>query len=145
MVMEAMQVARALAPHGIRVEVIDMRSARPLDVDTVAKSVRKTGHLLVMDTAWTSGGIAGELITCVVEREFAALCTAPQRIASPDHPVPTSHHMAEGCYPDAVQVYETIMALTATTLSPAASELVLMSIRRTGPHDVPDAKFAGPF
>jgi acetoin:2,6-dichlorophenolindophenol oxidoreductase subunit beta len=47
-VMETMQVARALAPHGIAVEVIDMRSARPLDVDTVAKSARKTGRESVL-------------------------------------------------------------------------------------------------
>lgn len=145
MALEAMQVARALAPHGIRIEVIDMRSVRPLDVDTVAKSVRKTGHLLVLDTAWTSGSIAGELITRVVEKEFSALRKAPMRIALPDHPAPTSHHMAEGYYPGAIQVYEAVSALTAATLSPAAHESVLVSIRHSGPHDVPNARFTGPF
>lgn len=145
MVMEAMQVARTLAPHGIGVEVIDMRSARPLDVDTVAKSVRKTGHLLVLDTAWTSGSVAGELITRVVEQEFDALRKAPMRMASPDHPVPTSHHMAETYYPDAVQVYETVAAITAITLPPERHESVLAALQRTGPHDVPNAKFTGPF
>ena len=144
-VVEAMQVARALAPHGLRIEVIDMRSASPLDVDTVAKSVRKTGHLLALDTAWTSGSVTGELITRVVEQEFGVLRKGPLRIALPDHPVPTSHYLAEGYYPDAVQVYEAIAALTATTLSPAAHESVLASIRPTGPHDVPNAKFTGPF
>jgi pyruvate dehydrogenase E1 component beta subunit len=145
MVVEAMQVARALAPHGLHVEVIDMRSASPLDVDTVAKSVRKTAHLLALDTAWTSGSVTGELITRVVGQEFSAFRKAPVRMASPDHPVPTSHYLAEGYYPDAVQVYEAITALTATTLSPAAHESVLASIQPTGPHDVPNAKFTGPF
>lgn len=145
MVMEAMQVARALAPLGIRIEVIDMRSANPLDVDTVAKSVKKTGHLLALDTAWTSGSVAGELITRVVETEFRALRKAPIRIASPDHPVPTSHHMAAGYYPGAIQVYEAIMALIAPSLSPAAHESVLASLRHSGPHDVPNARFTGPF
>ncbi|MHB1141713.1 MAG: alpha-ketoacid dehydrogenase subunit beta [Sulfuricaulis sp.] len=145
MVMEALLVARALAKHGIQVEVIDMRSARPLDVDAVSQSVRKTGHLLVLDTAWTSGSIAGELITRVVEREFGALRKAPVRIASPDYPVPTSHYMAEKYYPDAVQVYEAIMALTATALTLEQHESVLASIRHTGRHDVPNAKFTGPF
>lgn len=145
MVLEARQVARALAPHGIRIEVIDMRSARSLDVETVAKSVRKTGHLLVLDTAWSSGSVAGELITRVVEKEFCALRKAPMRIASPDYPVPTSHHMAEGYYPGAIQVYEAIRTLTAATLSPVAHESVLESIRHTGSHDVPNNKFTGPF
>lgn len=145
MVMEAMQVARALAPHGIRVEVVDMRSARPLDVDTVAKSVRKTGHLLVLDTAWTSGSVAGELVARVVEREFGALRKAPVRMASPDHPVPTSHHMAEVYYPDAVRVYEAISALTAASLAPEKHESVIATLRRAGPHDVPNVKFTGPF
>jgi len=145
MVMEAMQVARALVPHGIHIEVIDMRSANSLDVDTVAKSVRKTGHLMVLDTAWASGSVAGELITRVVEKEFRALRKAPIRIASPDHPVPTSHHMAEAYYPDAITIYEAIRVLTAATLSPAAHESVLASVRHSGPHDVPNAKFTGPF
>lgn len=145
MVMEAMQVARALAPHGIRIEVIDMRSARPLDVDAVAQSVRKTGHLLVLDTAWTSGSVAGELITQVVGKEFPAFRKAPVRIASPDYPVPTSHHMAAGYYPDGVRIYEAIAELTGLALSPATHESVLASVRHPGPHDVPDSKFTGPF
>ena len=145
MVMEALLTARALAKQGIHVGVIDMRSARPLDIDTVCQSVRKTGHLLVLDTAWTSGSLAGELITRVVGREFGALRKAPVRMASPDHPVPTSHHMAEGYYPGAVQIYEAIVALTAVTLTPEKHESVLASIRCTGPHDVPNAQFTGPF
>ncbi len=145
MVLEAMQLARALAPLGVRLEVIDMRSARPLDVDTVAKSVRKTGRLLVLDTGSASGSVAGELITRVVEREFSTLQKAPIRIASPDYPVPTSPHMAEGYYPGAIQVLGAIRALIDTALSSSTHETVLASIRHTGPHDVPNAKFAGPF
>ncbi len=145
MVMEAMQVARALAPHGIRVEVVDMRSARPLDVDTVAKSVRKTGHLLVLDTAWTTGGVAGELITRVVGREFGALRKPPARIALPDYPAPTSHHMAEEYYPDAIAVYEAIIEMLGLTLPAATHEAVLAIVRRSRPHDVPNMKFTGPF
>jgi pyruvate dehydrogenase E1 component beta subunit len=67
------------------------------------------------------------------------------RMASPDHPVPTSHHMAEVYYPDAVQVYEAIMALAGGTLAPDKHESVLAALRRTGPHDVPNARFTGPF
>lgn len=145
MVMEALLVARALAEHGVGVEVIDMRSASPLDVDTVAKSVRKTGHFLALDTAWASGSIAAELIARITAMEFAALRKAPQRIASPDHPVPTSHHMAEGYYPGALRIYEAIVALTAIALTPEKHGSVLASIRHTGPHDVPNAKFTGPF
>lgn len=145
MVMEALLAARALAKQGIGVEVIDMRSTSPMDIDTVANSVRKTGHLLALDTAWTSGSITAELITRVVSAEYKALRKAPQRIASPDHPVPTSHHMAEGYYPGAVQIYEAIMALTDATLTPEKHATVLASIRHTGPHDVPNAKFTGPF
>ncbi len=145
MVMEALLVARALAKHGINVEVIDMRSASPLDVETVATSVRKTGHLLALDTAWASGSVTAELITRITAKEFTALRKAPQRIASPDHPVPTSHHMAQGYYPGAVQVYEAIVALTAINLAPEKHQEVLAAIRHAGAHDVPHAKFTGPF
>jgi pyruvate dehydrogenase E1 component beta subunit len=145
MLMEALQVAHVLAQHGISVEVIDMRSARPLDVESVANSLRKTGLLLVLDTAWTSGSISGELIACVVAAEFAALRKAPQRIASPDHPVPTSHHMADGYYPDAVRVFEGIMTLTEIELPPPDRNEVLAALCHVGPRDVPGVKFAGSF
>ncbi len=145
MVMEALAVARALLPHGISVEVIDMRSARPLDVDTVAESVRKTGHLLVLDTAWTTGSVAGELITRVVGREFSALRKPPLRIALPDYPAPTSHHMAEEYYPDAVRVYEAIIETLGLMLPAEIHKAVHSIVRRSRPHDVPNMKFTGPF
>jgi hypothetical protein len=53
--------------------------------------------------------------------------------------------MAEVYYPDAVRVYEAITALTAANLAPEKHESVLATLRRTGPHDVPNVKFTGPF
>jgi len=66
-VVEAMRAARLLAETGIRAEVIDPVSLAPLDIDTIVASVRKTGRLLVVDSAWTNCGASAEIVAQVVE------------------------------------------------------------------------------
>jgi pyruvate dehydrogenase E1 component beta subunit len=143
--MEALQVARSLSPHGVEVEVIDMRSASPLDVDTVLESVRKTGLLAVFDTACSSGGIAGELIAQIACRGWSYLRRAPIRVALPDHPAPTSHYMSDEYYPDAAVMLRAIRELVGPELSPSAMDDVVQRTRPVGPLDVPNLSFTGPF
>ncbi|MBI3546726.1 MAG: alpha-ketoacid dehydrogenase subunit beta [Gammaproteobacteria bacterium] len=145
MVMEALHVAQAFAKHGIAVEVIDLRSASPLDTDTVLSSVKKTGLLIVADTARASGGITAELITRIVEQGFDHLRKPPTRIALPDHPAPTSHFLANGYYPDAVNIFEEICRIADIKLGADARAQILHDIRRINPHDVPNLAFTGPF
>ena len=145
MVMEALHVAHALAKHGIAVEVIDLRSASPLDAETVLDSVKKSGLLIVADTARATGGITAELITRIVERGFDYLRKPPVRIALPDHPAPTSHFLAIGYYPDAVNIFEEICRIADVKLAADVHEQILRDIRRTSPHDVPNVAFTGPF
>lgn len=145
MAVESLLAARALETQSIGLEVIDMRSARPLDVETVADSVRKTGRLLVADTAYTTGSIAGELISQIAEREFKSLKSAPVRVSSPDHPVPTSHFMADGYYPDAMTIADAALGLLGVTPQTIDYSRLQASLRRSGPLDVPNKNFKGPF
>lgn len=145
MVMEALHVARALAKHGIDVEVIDLRSANPLDSETVLASVKKTGLLIAADTASTSGSITAELVTRIVEQGFSALRKPPVRIALPNHPAPTSHFAADGYYPDGLTLFDAICRLADIQLPAGAREQVLKDLKRTTPHDVPNVAFTGPF
>lgn len=144
MVMEAMQAATELSSHGIEAEVIDMRSVRPLDIDSVLTSVKKTGRLLVADTGHLTNSIASELITCVVESEFNALKTAPIRIASPDYPVPTSHYAASDYYPEAVDIADSILRMFGDTVQ-VDTDTVLANLKRTIAKDIPNPEFRGPF
>lgn len=145
MAMEALLAARALESQSIKAEVIDMRSIRPLDIATVAKSVRKTGRLLVADTAFTTGSIAAELISKISEQEFASLKSAPKRIASPDHPVPTSHFMADGYYPDALTIADAVLEVYGTDRDAINHSQLRTILRREGLLDVPNKSFKGPF
>ena len=144
MVVEGLRCAEALKDFGIEIEVIDMRSARPLDIQTVAESIRRTHHLAVLDTAWKTGGIAAELVSQAVENEWQNLHKAPLRIALPDHPIPTSHYLADRCYPEAEDIACQILEHLGKGHAVIFKE-IKEKLRRRGPLDVPNYDFKGPF
>lgn len=142
MVIEALLAAEALGELGLDLEVIDARAVRPLDMASIVESVKRTGTLIVADTAWKTGGIAGEVVAGVTEAAFGALRRAPLRIALPDLPAPTSPHLTLGYYPDALQLANAIVAHLGAPVP--TSELARRLIRNT-PHDIPQRDFRGPF
>jgi acetoin:2,6-dichlorophenolindophenol oxidoreductase subunit beta len=148
MTLEAFITARAmLSIMGISVELIDMRSVRPLDTQTVINSVKKTGRLIVADTAYKTGGIASELISQVLEGDgvFESLKAAPIKVCSPDFPTPTSPGMTEGYYPTPVTIADAVLKLLGSDYSRSLYEKLLLSISPKGPHDIPNHEFKGPF
>lgn len=146
MAVEALIAAKALlSTVGIALDVIDMRCVRPLDMETVLRSLEKTGRLIVADTAFRTGSIAGELISRVVEEKFDILRAKPVRVASPDHPVPTSQHMTEGYYPDARVIAEEAITLMNVDASGQACAALRARLAPQGRHDVPNQEFTGPF
>jgi pyruvate dehydrogenase E1 component beta subunit len=84
----ASDAALAAADEGVSVEVVDLRSLSPLDLDTVAASVRKTGRLVVTHEAALSGGLGAEISASITERCFYHLEHAPVRITGHDIPYP---------------------------------------------------------
>ena len=88
MVHLALRVAASLEREGISIEVIDPRTVVPLDVQTIFRSVRKTGRLVVVSEDVLSCGFAGEVMARVVENCFDALKAPPQRVCTPDTPIP---------------------------------------------------------
>src|SRR6516164_503105 len=88
MVHEALLVAEELAPVGIEIEVVDLRSVKPLDTDTVMASVARTGRLLCVGEAWPWGGVTAEVIARVASEGFGLLDAAPQRLNAKDTPIP---------------------------------------------------------
>lgn len=143
---EALRAAQALLAHcGVGIDLLDMRSVRPLDVDSVLASVRKTGRLMVADTGFATGSIAGELIARVAEQAFAYLKAAPVRIASPDFPVPTSHYMTEHYYPGPQQIADAALDMLGRERTGPAYAALCQALQRSGRHDAPQRDFAGPF
>ncbi len=88
MVHEALAAADELEPEGWHVEVVDLRSVKPLDTDTVMASVARTGRLLCVGESWPWGGVTAEVIARVTSEGFGLLDAPPQRLNSKDTPVP---------------------------------------------------------
>ena len=88
MVHEALAVAEEFATEGTEVEVVDLRSVKPLDTDTVMASVARTGRLLCVGEAWPWGGVTAEVIARVATEGFALLDAPPQRLNAKDTPIP---------------------------------------------------------
>ncbi|MBW8763403.1 MAG: alpha-ketoacid dehydrogenase subunit beta [Microbacterium sp.] len=88
MVSTALQAAEAAEDDGISLEVIDLRSLSPVDYDSVAASVRKTGRVVVAHEASREAGVAAEVIASITERCFEYLESAPLRVTGHDVPYP---------------------------------------------------------
>lgn len=111
MTLECLTAAEMLAGVGISAEVIDLRSIRPLDLETILDSVNRTGRLLTVDNGHVVGGISAEITASVVERSFDRLVAAPDRMGFPDHPTPTTPSLADGYYPLPHEIAETAARL----------------------------------
>lgn len=88
MVHESLAAAEELATEGYQVEVVDLRSIKPLDTDTVVASVARTGRLLCVGESWPWGGVTAEVIARVVSEGFDLLDAPPQRLNAKDTPIP---------------------------------------------------------
>jgi len=140
MVIEALHAVDHLRRVGIDCELIDLRTISPLDWDTVAASVRKTGRLLVLDPGAMSGSFAGELITRAVTNCWDSLKGPPQRITMPDIPEPTSFGLTANLHPEARGIAQRVAQMLGRPLEPDFLQ------RQDGvPHDVPGDWFKGPF
>jgi pyruvate/2-oxoglutarate/acetoin dehydrogenase E1 component len=84
----ALQAGRQLAAEGIELEVIDLRTLKPLDIDTIAESVQKTGRLVVLSEGARAGGFASEVVARIVDEAWHSLHAAPVRVTAKDTPIP---------------------------------------------------------
>ena len=107
-VLEALKAAEELEGEGISVEVIDPRTVSPLDIDTIVKSVEKTGRLVVSHQAYEQGGIGGEIIARVVDRAFDYLDAPPQRVCGKNVPVPYAETLERAALPYKEEIVEAI-------------------------------------
>lgn len=105
----ALQAARQLAEQGIELEVIDLRTLKPLDIETLGASVRKTGRLVVVSEAARAGGFASEVVARVVDEAYDSLRTAPVRLTAKDTPIPYAAQLERAVLP---QVDDLVTAVT---------------------------------
>jgi len=88
MLHESLAAATELAADGYEIEIVDLRTVKPIDTDTILASVARTGRLLCVSEEWPWGGVAAEVIARVTGEGFGLLDVAPQRLNAKDTPVP---------------------------------------------------------
>jgi len=106
MAQECLKASEILAAEGIDVEVIDLRSLKPWDSETVLDSARKTGRVVVADPGWRTAGASAEIASVIAEEGFHDLRQPVARVTLPDCPAPTSRLEEASYYPGAQQICE---------------------------------------
>jgi pyruvate dehydrogenase E1 component beta subunit len=108
----ATQATEKLVAAGVDVELIDLRTLRPLDSDTVIESVKKTGRLVTVEEGWPQGGIGAELSARVMEEAFDYLDAPVTRVTGKDVPMPYAANLEKLALPNVDEVIAAVNAVT---------------------------------
>ena len=107
----AEQAAKVLAnEHGAEAEVIDPRTLRPLDLDTILESVRKTNRAVIVEEGWPHGGVGANLAALITEQAFDHLDAPVERVTGGDVPMPYSKRLEQAAIPHAEHVVSAALA-----------------------------------
>jgi pyruvate dehydrogenase E1 component beta subunit len=109
---EAHLAAEELAKEGISCEIIDLRTVRPMDYETILTSVKKTNRLVVLEEAWPFASVASEITYMVQEKAFDFLDAPVQRITTADTPAPYSPTLLKEWLPNAQDVIKAVKKVT---------------------------------
>jgi pyruvate dehydrogenase E1 component beta subunit len=110
----ALQAGRQFAERGIELEVVDLRTLKPLDMETLGTSIRKTGRLVVVSEGARAGGFASEVVARVVDEAYDSLRAAPVRVTAKDTPIPYAAQLERAVLPqvdDVVAAVESVLEL----------------------------------
>jgi pyruvate/2-oxoglutarate/acetoin dehydrogenase E1 component len=110
MAVTAEHAAETLArEHGVRAEVIDPRTLRPLDLDAVLRSVAKTNRCVVVEEGWPHGGVGANLSALISEQAFDDLDAPVRRVTGADVPMPYSKPLEDAAFPHEPQVVRAVL------------------------------------
>jgi pyruvate dehydrogenase E1 component beta subunit len=113
----AQKAAKTLAnEHRVEAEVIDPRTLRPLDLDTILRSVRKTNRIVVVEEGWPHGGVGANIAALIAEQAFDHLDAPPQRVTGADVPMPYAKRLEQAAIPHAEHVVSAALATLEGTL-----------------------------
>ena len=111
MVPRALSAARILEREGISVEVVDPRTLKPLDEETILNSVMKTNRLLIVHEAWTTGGFGAEVASVIADKGFDWLDAPIKRLGAMDTPMPYNDELERATIPSTEKIATTIREL----------------------------------
>lgn len=105
---KALDAAETLAQDGIEAEVIDLRTLRPLDDETILASIAKTHRAVIIDEGWRSGSISAEISARIMEKAFYSLDAPVERICAAEVPMPYANHLEQAALPQATTIVQTV-------------------------------------
>ncbi|MBS0295940.1 MAG: pyruvate dehydrogenase complex E1 component subunit beta [Proteobacteria bacterium] len=108
----ALKAAEQLAGEGIEAEVIDLRTLRPLDKDTILASVKKTNRLVTVEEGWGPMGVGAEVVAIVTAEAFDYLDAPPTRVHGEDVPMPYAANLEALALPSVEKIVEAVKAVT---------------------------------
>jgi len=108
----AMEAADELAKDGIEAEVIDLRTLKPMDTDTIVASVQKTGRCVTVEEGWAQSGVGAEIAARLMERAFDYLDAPVIRVTGKDVPMPYAANLEKLALPSVAEVVETAKAVS---------------------------------
>lgn len=108
---ESLKAAAELGKYNIDVEVVDLRTVKPLDVDLILKSVKKTGRAVIVDSGWKTCGLAAEISAIISENDIRILKSPIRRITLPDIPAPASRSLEKGYYVTSPVIIDVVLKL----------------------------------
>ena len=97
-----------MAGEGYETEVVDLRTVKPLDTDTILASVARTGRLLAVGESWPWGGVSAEVVSRVASEGFELLDAPPRRLNAKDTPIPYHPNLWSAHRPTAVRIAEAL-------------------------------------
>jgi pyruvate dehydrogenase E1 component beta subunit len=108
---KVLAAAEALAARGVSAEVVDLRTLRPLDDETIVASVRRTRRAVIIDEGWKSGSLAGEISARIMEQAFYDLDAPVERVCSEEVPIPYAKHLEDAALPSPERVIRAVEAI----------------------------------
>jgi len=139
MTVEMKKIIKFLKIKKINCELIDLRTISPIDYNTIVKSVKKTGKLLIVDTSHKTLSISSQISSFISENNFEFLKMGPQIIGLPDYPVPTSHSLTKYYYPNSIKIINKILKMTNKKVK------INRKLFENKVHDKPGEWFTGAF
>jgi len=106
---KTLEAAAALESQGVSAEVLDLRTLRPLDTESIVASVRRAHRAVIVDEGWRSGGIAAEIMARILEQALYELDAPVERVCTVEVPVPYSKHMEDAALPGVARIVDAVL------------------------------------
>lgn len=110
---KCLQAAEELENEGLDVEVIDLRTLRPLDMETILESVVRTHRVVIVDEGWRSGSISAEISARITESAFYDLAAPVMRVCTEEVPIPYARHLEDAALPQVADIVRAVQTVAA--------------------------------